>query len=193
MRALSSLFLFIPAAFLMACSDGQSTAPYGQDYGNGGSGGDTSPSVTPILVDIDTGKTMTAAPGDGVGIFVEYTSGGQWHVWWTCDTNKTNLSCAFNVKIAVKTGAMSNLALAGAVQGDNLQQSDTQTFQATTTTTSNDVDVKFSGDPGGTIEITAAVGGIADPSFFFFVQNGVVNGGYTGKLTDPLRFEGTAP
>ncbi|MEO8876417.1 MAG: hypothetical protein ABI461_12580, partial [Polyangiaceae bacterium] len=148
---------------------------------------------TPILVDVDTNKTMSAAPGDGVGIFVEYTAGGQWHVWWTCDTNKTNLSCAFDVQIGVKSGSLSNLALAGAAQGDNIQQTDAQTLHAITTTAANAVDVHFTGDPHGIIEITASVGGIPDSSFFFFVQDGVVNGGYDGKLTNPLRFEGTSP
>jgi hypothetical protein len=193
MRATSALFVIASAAFAIACSDGQSNEPYGYGSTPGPSASTTPSSVTPILVDVDTGKTMNAAPGDGVGIFVEYAAGGQWHVWWTCDTNKTNESCAFNIKIATKTGSMSNLALSGAVQGDSLVQTDTQTLQATTTTTSNAVDVKFTGDPGGTIEIEAAVGGVDDSSFFFFVQDGTVNGGYSGTLTDPLRFEGNTP
>ncbi len=193
MRATSALFVIASAAFAIACSDGQSNDPYGYGSAPSPSATTTPSSVTPILVDVDTGKTMNAAPGDGVGIFVEYAAGGQWHVWWTCDTNKTNESCAFNIKIAAKTGSMSDLALSGAAQGDNLQQTDTQTLIATTTTTSNAVDVKFTGDPGGTIEIEAAVGGVDDSSFFFFVQDGTVNGGYAGTLTDPLRFEGNSP
>src|SRR5437868_4514680 len=44
---------------------------------------DGSPSATPILVDVDTNGTMTAAPGQGVGVFTEYTAGGHWHIWWT--------------------------------------------------------------------------------------------------------------
>jgi hypothetical protein len=194
MRATSALFVIASAAFAIACSDGNS----GGDYGYGSASGpvpssSTAATPSPILVDVDTGKTMNAAPGDGVGIFVEYAAGGQWHVWWTCDTNKTSESCAFSVQIVATTGAMTNLALAGAVQGDNIQQTDTQTLTATTTTTSNAVDVRFAGDPGGTIQITASVGGVNDSSFFFFVQDGTVNGGYTGQLSDPLQFEGNAP
>ncbi|MEO7112741.1 MAG: hypothetical protein ABI183_20005 [Polyangiaceae bacterium] len=193
MRATSALFVIASATFAIACSDGRSEQPYGYGSPDPLPSTSTPSSATPILVDVDTGKTMNAAPGDGVGIFVEYAAGGQWHVWWTCDTNKTSESCAFNIKIAAKTGLMSNLALSGAVQGDSLLQSDDHTLSAVTSTTSNAVDVKFTGDPGGTIEIEAAVGGIDDSSFFFFVQNGTVNGGYSGTLSDPLRFEGTAP
>jgi hypothetical protein len=194
MRATSALFVIATAAFAIACSDGQSQDPYG--YGSTpvpATSTSTPDSTTPILVDVDTGKTMNAAPGDGVGIFVEYAAGGQWHVWWTCDTNKTNEPCAFGIKITAKTGSISDLQLAGAVQGDSIQQTDSQTLTATTNTTSNAVDAKFTGDAGGTIEIEATVGGVDDSSFFFFVQDGTVNGGYTGTLTDPLRFEGNTP
>jgi hypothetical protein len=193
MRATSALFFIASAAFAIACSDGHSDEPYGYATTPAPSSSTGTDSTTPILVDVDTNKTMNAAPGDGVGIFVEYGAGGQWHVWWTCDTNKTNESCAFNIKIAAKTGSISNLVLAGAVQGDSIQQSDAQTIDAVTTTTSNAVDVKFAGDAGGTIEIEASIGGVDDSSYFFFVQNGTVNGGYTGTLTDPLRFEGSTP
>jgi hypothetical protein len=195
MRATSALFVIATAAFAIACSDGHSEQPYGEYESTTPTPSSSTPTdaPTPILVDVDTNKTMNAAPGDGVGIFVEYAAGGQWHVWWTCDTNKTSESCAFTIKIATKTGSMSDLVLAGTAQGDSLQQSDTQTLDAVTTTTSNAVDVKFTGDPGGTIEIEAAVGGVDDSSFFFFVQNGTVNGGYTGALSDPLRFEGNTP
>ncbi len=32
-----------------------------------------------------------------------------------------------------------------------------------------------------------------DGSFLFFVQDGVVNGNYTGTITDPLMLEGKTP
>jgi hypothetical protein len=194
MRASSALFVIASAAFAIACSDGNSGGDYGYGYASGPVPS-TSPTTTPspILVDVDTGKTMNAAPGDGVGIFVEYAAGGKWHVWWTCDTNKTQESCAFNVQVSVSSGAMTSLALAGAAQGDNIQQTDTSILQATTTTTSNAVDVHFSSDPGAKIQIEASVGGVDDSSFFFFVQDGTVDGGYTGQLSDPLQFEGSAP
>src|SRR5689334_23022928 len=70
----------------------------GRGEGGGGSGaaGSTG-SPSPMLVEIDTDQTMTADPGQGVGVFVEYSKGGHWHVWWTCDTAKTRQSCEFSV------------------------------------------------------------------------------------------------
>ncbi len=192
MRVLPILLTFGLAACTLACGDGHSD----RDYYGGTNGGDTStgPSnVTPLLVEVDTGKTMTAPGGDGVGVFVEYGAGGKWHVSWTCDTNKTNLSCAFGIKIAALSGQISNVAIDNAATSDLISQSDPATITATTTTTTNTVGVNFAADPGGTVEITAQIGGVSDASYFFFVQNGQVNGGYTGQLTNPLRFEGKTP
>ena len=192
MRALPILLTCSLASFMIACSDGADRSypvPGPTPTGSNGSGSN----ATPLLVDVDTGKTMTATPGDGVGIFVEYKAGGHWHVSWTCDTNKTNLSCTFSLQVSSVTGQVSNLAVGGQATGDNIQQTDTQTITATTNTTSNTVDIHFDADAGGKIQINANVGGVQDSSFFFFVQDGQVNGGYTGQLTDPLQFEGNSP
>ena len=40
--------------------------------------------------------------------------------------------------------------------------------------------------PGQPIELEVRLNGVRDGRFFFFVQNGLVNGGYTGQLSDPL-------
>jgi hypothetical protein len=48
-------------------------------------------------------------------------------------------------------------------------------------------------EPGAVLSIDARVDGLADSAFFFFVQDGKVNGGYSGKLTNPLQFVGKTP
>src|SRR5262245_53008903 len=58
---------------------------------------ETPPAQTPMAVTIDTDQTMTAGPGDGTGLFVEYAAGGHWKIWLTCDTNKTGQACPFDV------------------------------------------------------------------------------------------------
>jgi hypothetical protein len=44
-------------------------------------------------VDIETGEMLTADPGQGAGVFVEYAAGGAYHVFSTCDTNTSGFSC----------------------------------------------------------------------------------------------------
>ncbi len=148
------------------------------------------PAATPILVTVDTGRTLNAAPGDGVGIFVEYASGGHWHVWWTCDTTKTGASCGFDLTIKSETGDLASITSEGVLASDSVTSTDARTISARSLTGSNAVGVSFVAPAGGIISIDAAVGGVRDPAFFFFVQDGKPNGGYTGPLTDPLRFQG---
>ena len=137
---------------------------------------------------------MNAAPGEGVGVFVEYASGGHWHVWWTCDTNvnpQGALTCDFTVRVTVTAGQIAlkdSTAPSGTVHSVSAQELDASTV------TGNEVHaVTFDTDPGAVVTLDAAIGGQHDGRYFFFVQNGQVNGGFTGTLTDPLMLEGTKP
>jgi len=114
------------AAAATACEsnvtcDGYYVCQAGQPCYCGGvvpsSGGSTSSgstssgaSANPMLVRVETGRTLTASPGDGVGVFVTYQSGGHWTMWWTCDTNKTSNVCNYEVSAQSQTSAISNLA-----------------------------------------------------------------------------------
>ena len=148
--------------------------------------------LLPILVKVDPNVTMTATGGQGVGVFNEYKTGGHWHVWWTCDTSRTNQPCAFDVKVTPQSGELSN------VRSDQFVSTDTLTdgavsLEAVTTTGTNTEGIFFDAVAGVPITLEASGGGLKDGSFLFFVQDGQVNGGYTGQLTDPLMLEGATP
>jgi hypothetical protein len=156
--------------------------------GSGGTSTTGGATVSPMLVDVDTDQTMSATPGDGVGVFVEYKTGGGWHVWWTCDTNTSNQTCNFAVKISA-TSTITNVTTQGSAQASNANGA--LSFQ---TVTGASIDgVTFSTNAGDTITLDATVDGAPSGSFVFFVQDGKVNGGYTGKLTNPLKLEGNKP
>jgi hypothetical protein len=53
--------------------------------------------------------------------------------------------------------------------------------------------VRFNTEPDAIITVSAALSGEYSGSFLFFVQDGKVNGGYTGTVTDPLQFQSTSP
>lgn len=190
------------SALMVACAVEND---HGYGYSNGGSagGGSTSPppsstgtsspSTSPILVDVDTGRTMNAQPGDGVGVFTEYTAGGHWHVWWTCDTNQTGADCAMDVKISVASGAISATTVDKSPSAGTIASTSPQQIEVTTTTTTSTDGIHFDTAPGAIITLTASIGGMYDGSFLFFVQSGKVNGGFTGTLTDPLQLEGSSP
>jgi len=152
------------------------------------------PPVTPapMLVEVDTDQTMTADPGKGIGVFIEYAAGGKWHVWWTCDTATTGQSCDFAVSASVTTGTLSNLD-ASELAGGFVATPTPSRVDATVTTSNQTHGLRFTTNPGAVLTVQASVGGVQDGSFLFFVQNGQVNGGYAGKLTNPLQLQGKTP
>jgi hypothetical protein len=190
---------------IAACSSSASVSPYGygggdigttelEDAGDGGGGitGDGGPSPMPMLAEIDPGATMVQTPGEGVGVFTQYSPstasdpGGHWYIWWTCDTDKSDESCPFSIEVSVAKGAISKVTTDGGAQND-------ASITAQTTTTTTVQGVRFDTDPGAVITLSAALSGEYSGSFLFFVQDALVNGGYMGTLTDPLELQSTSP
>ncbi len=168
-------------------------------YGDGG------PSASPMLAKIDPNANMDQTAGQGVGVFTQYTSttdtdpGGHWYVWWTCDTSVSDLPCDFTISVSVAHGGITNVSPQNFAYTDQLAGGGTDggaqstTFTATTTTTTQVQGVMFDTQPGVVITLSAALEGEYSGSFLFFVQDGQINGGYKGELTDPLDLQSTVP
>ena len=173
---------------------GDYSLPTGTYDGGSDSGitGDGAASATPMLVKIDSNTTMNASPGQGVGVFTEYDTGGHWYVWWTCDTSISNQSCAYEVILTVDRGVISNVSAEGFAAPDTALTLNGK-LAASTTTTTMVQGLHFDSDPGAVLTVSAALGGAYSGSFMFFVQDRTVNGGYMGSLTDPLEFEAALP
>jgi hypothetical protein len=134
---------------------------------------------------------MNADPGQGVGVFVEYEAGGGWTLFWTCDTALSGRTC--DVSLGLSTdGAISSVNADG-VPGGYVAQPTSSRLDVSTTTGSELHTIRFHTDPGAVVTLDARVGGLSDGSFLFFVQDGKVNGGFAGALTNPLRFQGNTP
>jgi hypothetical protein len=198
-----SIGLFASAATAAALAIGCVVDDHQGAYGYGGSGSSSGgpsgggPSTSPILVDVDPGRTLNAAPGQGVGVFTEYVAGGFWHVWWTCDTNKTGEQCNFDVKVAVDRDSITNptgdQSTPNSTAPTMVQQTGTQSLESVTTTTNGIDGMRFETAPGAIITLDASMDGAHDGHFLFFVQDGAVNGNYPGTVTDPLMLEGSTP
>jgi len=174
------------------------TSPYtpAGDPSGGGSTTTGPPTSTtppsPMLVEVDTDQTMNAEAGQGVGVFIEYGKGGKWRLWWTCDTAKTRQTCEFNVVASVQSGAITEVG-SNDLQGGFVTTPTNTRVEARVTTSEQLHGLTFTTNPGAIITVEAAVGGIKDGAFLFFVQNGKVNGGYQGRLTNPLQLQGKTP
>lgn len=185
------------AALLAGCFVGSSSSNSSGSSGSGpasggGSGGGAS-SGQPLLVVVDTGQTLTAEGGLGVGVFTEYRAGGHWHVWWACDTGVTQLPCQFRVDASVATGTISSVTSELTSTTAPIAQTSPSEITATTSTTTGVDGVRFDTTPGATITLDAQINGAENGAFLFFVQAGTVNGGYKGAISDPLMLQPSSP
>lgn len=163
---------------------------YASGSSSGATGGSSSGSGSGLLVvDIDPNATLVQTPGNGIGVYVEYETGGHWNVTWTCDTNLTGLSCPYIIDASVAQGTITSPVPQGFGAGDSLTQPGPQDIEAITTTMGGVDQVTFDTDPGTTLQINVRLNA---PVSFFFVQDGKVNGGYKGSLTNPLIFQPTS-
>jgi hypothetical protein len=161
----------------------------GASYAMSSGGGATTQPPLVHVVDVDTGGTLVTTPGNGIGVYVEYQSGGHWSLSWTCDTALTNLSCSFIVDASVATGTLAAPSNTPPPGDAVSQPSDTQIEAVTTTTTSVD-GILFDTTAGVPVTVTVALNA---PVSFFFVQDNQVNGGYQGVLANPLIFQPSTP
>jgi hypothetical protein len=185
------------AALSIGCSSSSGSSSPGYAYGGTGSAGTSSggngASTQPMLVVVDPNQTLTAQPGQGVGVFTEYATGGHWHVWWTCDTATTGLGCQFDIDVSVMSGSITNLTSEAFEATDQLTQTSAEQVHASTTTTTGVEGLRFDSTAGATITLDARMNGLDDGGFLFFVQDGKVNGGYTHTVTDPLMLVPKTP
>ena len=157
----------------------------------------------PIVATIDTDRTMSVVPGSGNDIFIEYTSGhdsknhGHWDLRWTCGGRPGG--CGHDVKVSVSDGEITSSTYRFKIDTDTssgrgIEQPDETRFDAYVLTSSDDVDgVAFDTKPGAAITLSALFDDEPDPARFVFVENGLINGGYKGPLSDPIRLEPSSP
>jgi hypothetical protein len=186
----AGLVAIAAAGLLAGCFVDSGSSSASESAGSAGGGSSSSSTAQSLLVDVDTNRTLEATPGQGIGVYVEYAEGGHWTVSWTCDTSLTNLSCNFDVGASVATGAITNLSGSGLGLGDSVNQPTAQELDASTTTTTGIDAVLFDTTPGATLTVNVTLNA---PVSFFFVQDGQVNGGYKGALTNPLMFQPSSP
>jgi len=59
---------------------------------------------TPTQSTIDTDAQIAVDAGLGAGVFVEYSSGGHYHLRTACDTTRSNSTCQWDVIITPQEG-----------------------------------------------------------------------------------------
>ncbi len=197
---------FLAGFGALAASGGGCNSSDGGDYGNGPPSAQ-GPSEDPQQVAIDTGATVKASPGGGVGVFVEYAAGGHWTITTQCDTATSGLSCGFDVFVEGAsasaspttgtngTGATATTTLSDPVGVDlaGFDQVSTDaegTVHLATNTGANNGGLTFDATPGGLVSLEMYLDGNIQPDFIYWVGDAVL---HTGAPTDPIVFAPSAP
>jgi len=147
---------------------------------------------TPKQVTITPDKTLNADAGAGVGIFVEYATGGHWHVWTTCDTNQSKVSCDFEAFAIPEKGAkISNVHAAEALESGDVAEKMKDGSAHLSASTSTELDgMTFDATPGAVVELEVYFDGVPDSRVVFWYGNETL---HTGAPTDPIDFLPDAP
>lgn len=181
-RSFRSVAIVWASLCLSAC--GYDNGPDVSDYSGVGATNGTIPTL-----DIDADATMTNIdPGQGVGMFVEYATGGTWTVAFTCDTAKTNLSCEWIIDAQTLDGsAISGVNVQALDANDSLTHPtpDVLDFDGITTTELDQF--TFQATAGQPIGFDVLLQGEPNPNrYVFWIGDGGLNEGVT-SLSFNLR------
>jgi hypothetical protein len=163
-------------------------------WSGGGSEPDPAPPITvpaptldtPQQVAITPDKTLQSNAGDGVGIFVEYATGGHWHVWTTCDTNQSKVSCDFEVFAIPEKGANISNVQPETLEGGDVAELLKDGSAHLSASTSTELDgMTFDATPGAVVELEVYFDGVPDSRVVYWFGNDTL---HTGAPTDPVDF-----
>ncbi len=148
------------------------------------------PATSPRTVAIETGRTLEAPAGEGVGLFVEYQAGGRWHLHTTCDTSQSGYSCDFDVYATVDTsGTIAGITAEGLEPGDVAVRSNTTAHFAARTATGAQ-GVWIDAWAGASIALEVYLDGVLEPRYVYWRGDGVV---HAGAPTNPVVFQPSTP
>jgi len=145
---------------------------------NNGAGSDA------FYATVDRGVVLSTDLGEGAGVFVEYSEGGVWTVWTSCDSLQSDLSCLWDIHVSTQAplalDADGNL-LVEVNDGEREQDvvevySDYDLSFYTETSYGSDA-MTFVTEPKALVEFEIVLDGFTDPTFLRWSFNGEVQPG----------------
>jgi hypothetical protein len=191
-----AFLLGVPLAFLaVACTydNGDANRALSNDY--------SVPAACsiPIASTVDADQQIDVKAGDGAGVFIEYASGGHYHVRTSCDTAVTGSVCSWDIIMTPDVGkALTNVVGENLTGGDSVhtypppadQPNASPSYQLTAQTSTEIDGVTFDTDPGATVSFDAFLDGTCALPFFFWVGDGAL---HKGSPSNPVVLTPTAP
>lgn len=182
-RSSSLTLALLTVTLLPACGYGNSRHDRYYDDGYY----DPSPAPPSTVIEqatIDTDQLLDLEPGEGAGAFIEYESGGIYHVTTSCDVT-SGVDCLWDIVVTPLDGAPVLSASAF-----DLEQDDSLTFGEVNRLrliayTGDDFDgFSFQTEPGAAVEVDALLDDGSANKFLFWVGDGAVHNGAPSNPVD---------
>lgn len=178
-----ALALLVPS-LLSACGYGDSRR-YDDDYYDDKPGpGQEQPSTTIEQAVIDTDQLLEIEPGEGAGAFVEYETGGIYHVTTSCDVS-SGVDCLWDIVVTPLEGApILTIAPFGLEKDDTLTFGEVNRLRLIAYTGDDFDGFSFQTDPGAAVEVDVFLDDKAGNKFLFWVGDGAVHNGAPSNPVD---------
>jgi hypothetical protein len=188
----TSLLRALPLSFaLIGCGYGHhdhSDYYYDDYYPSGGYSDICGGTIREGTIDADS--PFQVDPGSGVGTFVEYGSGGHWHIYTTCDTAQTNAACNFDLVVTpLDQGQILS------VSPENLESNDQLSLAGNIAyfdaLTDYDVDGFYvDTDPGVGLRVDVTLDGQCGNKYFYWIGDGAI---HQAAPSSPFDLEPSTP
>ena len=142
-----------------------------------------------VFTTIDADHVLDTDLGEGAGLFVEYSSGGTWLLWTSCDTFVTGNSCAWDVSVR-SNAAIDALAESDLEPYDRVDVLSSNAFNFYSETYTHSDAVEFSTLPGEDVEIDVILDGARANNYLVWFGDGYV---HPGAIGGPVVFQPNVP
>lgn len=143
-----------------------------------------SPAAEVATIDTNDTDSISSPPGEGIGVLVDYDTGGHWHIWTVCDTSISDSVCAYDVTAQVLGGDIPTNVIGEDLEGGEaagLACSDTA-FLSSITDFGTD-SLRFTTAPGASVQITGALDRTVFPDVIFWAFGGAAQTSATNPVT----------
>jgi hypothetical protein len=154
----------------------------GCDYGGSEGSGAVESCGEAGSADVDTGAEIELTPGEGVGLFVEHLSEGEWRLSTTCDTLISGATCYWDVLVyPTADGVLGDFSSLGFEDGDAVGFSYGGWLHFIADTTDNADGLLVTATPGEALSFEAYLDGYCASPYMFWIGDGAVHAGAPGN------------
>lgn len=138
---------------------------------------------------IDADEALETQPGEGVGVFVEYATGGRWHVYTACDTEFSGYDCYFDIVASpVGSATLTGLIPDSLERHDTLHLTGQDVVQLLAFTSTDHDGFYVDTEPGTALSLDVLLDGDCANGYLYWFGDGAI---HQGAPSNPFELQPT--